>query len=79
MHCYKTKVRSESIEPFCKMLLHGPAVRKNSEFPFGKCLYGVEDYYQYQIAKKIQKIRAKIAKIGFAVPRRRRIHAERLI
>ena len=59
------------------MLLHGAAARKNSEFPFGRCLYGVEDYYQYQ--KKIQKIRTKIAKIGFAVPRRRRIHAERLI
>ena len=49
---HKTKVRSETIEPFCKMLLHGPAARENSEFPFGKCPYGVEDYYQYRIAKK---------------------------
>ena len=61
------------------MLLHGPAVRKNSVSLFGKCLYGVEDYYQYQIAKKIPKNPAKIAKLDFAVPRRRRIHAERLI
>ena len=60
------------------MLLHGPAVRENSEFLFGKCPYGVEDYYQYRIAKKVPKIRAKIAKIGFAVPRRRHFHAERL-
>ena len=61
------------------MLLHGPAVRENSEFPFGKWPYGVEDYYQYRIAKKkTQKIRAKITKIGFAVPGRRQFHEKRL-
>ena len=73
------KVLSENIEPFSRNVYNSPDFRGISDFLFVSCQFYVKYYFQARTVKKNPKIRAKIAKIGFATPRRRHFLKEKLI
>ena len=73
------KVLSENIEPFSRNVYNSPDFRGISDFLFVSGQFYVKYYFQARTVKKNPKIRAKIAKIGFATPRRRHFLKEKLI